>query len=213
VEYALATQWQTVDPVQENKVKGQVAALAPALTLVVVGSRSPVTDAQTHFALEHGFREISVDPERFLSGESEVKAYRQTLVDAIKESLNSSQNTIVTTPPKRAEVPISGNALARELSYLVQDVSRTTTFARLVVAGGDTSGHVARSLEIHSLRILALLAPGSPLCEASFSGSGSPTLQICLKAGQVGPVEYFVQLAGLLSQENLTTTLQERAPA
>lgn len=211
VEYALATQWHTVDLAQENKTKSQVPTIAPAVTLVVTGSRSPVTDAQTKFALEQGFREVSVDPERFLASESEVKAYRQILVDAIKESLNSSQNTIVTTPPKRAEVPISGNALARELSYLVKDVSQTTTLTRLVVAGGDTSGHVARSLDIHSLRILALLTPGAPLCEASFLGSGSPKLQVCLKGGQVGPVEYFVQLAGLLNQKNLTTTLQERA--
>jgi uncharacterized protein YgbK (DUF1537 family) len=211
VEYALATQWDTVDLAQEKKTKSQVPTIAPAVTLVVTGSRSPVTDAQTKFALEQGFREISVDPERFLASESEAKAYRKILVDAIKESLNSSQNTIVTTPPKRAEVPISGNALARELSYLVKDVSQTTTLTRLVVAGGDTSGHVARSLDIHSLRILALLTPGAPLCEASFLGSGSPTLQLCLKGGQVGPVEYFVQLAGLLNQKNLTTTLQERA--
>lgn len=211
VEYALATQWHTVGLAQEDKAKGQVPALAPVPTLVVAGSRSPVTDAQTQFAREQGFTEISVDPERFLSGESELKAYRQDLVDAVTESLGSSQNTIVTTPPKRPELPISGNALARELSYLVKDVFHTTTLARLVVAGGDTSGHVARALDIHSLRILALLTPGAPLCEASFLGSGSPTLQVCLKGGQVGPVEYFVQLAGLLSQENLTTTPQERA--
>lgn len=207
VEYALATLWE--QSTRPETAPAVPVILPPLPTLVVVGSRSPATERQSAFAREHGFLEVAVNPARFLAEDAEKGAYRAELVNRISEGLRSDMNVIVTTPPKDPAVPISGNALASELSDLTKDVCATVLPGRLIVAGGDTSGHIARALGISSLRVISLLTPGAPLCEARFAGDPGRSLQVCLKGGQVGPADYFVQLAGSLLEDH--NTPQERA--
>jgi uncharacterized protein YgbK (DUF1537 family) len=209
VEYALAEHWMA--GTKHSSPSDQAfAVVEPATTLVVVGSRSPVTAAQTEFARENGFLEVPVDPARFLDHPAEIEAYRAELVAQVLHSLASQTNTILTTPPKSSDVPIDGNALGAQLSLIVKDVARQNLPPRLVVAGGDTSGHVAQALGIHSLRVIGLMAPGSPLCLAGLSRDVKGSLEICLKGGQVGPPDYFVHLAGVRPELPLKSPTKER---
>lgn len=207
VEYALA---------QSLATPGEPALVAPTeytdpspqTTLVVVGSRSPVTAAQTRIAIDHGFLEIPVDPSRFLGPRADVAAYRGALAREVVGALHSGANTIVTTPAKTEDVAIDGNTLGQELSLVLQEVCEQSLPQRLVVAGGDTSGHIARGIGVMSLRVTALLSPGAPLCHAEISGTPVRSLELCLKGGQVGPPDYFVRLAGARMSH---PTTQERA--
>jgi uncharacterized protein YgbK (DUF1537 family) len=165
---------------------------------------------QTQVALDHGFSEVSVDPARFLGDPSSVVDYRAELAGKVSLSLASGVHTILTTPPKTEQIPIDGNHLGQELARVVNEVCREKPPERLIVAGGDTSGHVARGIGITSLRVVALMAPGAPLCLAEIAGDRPSSLQVCLKGGQVGPTDYFVRLAGARTSPS-TINPQERA--
>jgi len=206
VEYALAEQGAGA-----GVAAGELPTLSPAPTLVVVGSRSPVTAAQTAYAIENGFVEVAIDPAEFIADPERRADYRAELVERIGALVAQGVNTVVTTPPTRADVPIEGNALGRELSFIVSEVCKRGLPGRLVVAGGDTSGHVARGIGVMNLRVATLLAPGSPLCRAGLVDTPGQTLELCLKGGQVGPRDYFVRLAGASVVHTTTTPPHERA--
>jgi uncharacterized protein YgbK (DUF1537 family) len=183
----------------------------PAVTLVVVGSRSPVTAAQTAFAIDQGFVEIAINPMSFLGTREDSENYRQRIIEQIVASVVEGANTIVTTPPKTDDSGIDGNTLGQEISLVIREVLQRALPQRLVVAGGDTSGHIARAIEIDSLTVLSLMAPGAPLCAAQLKGTDERHLEVCLKGGQVGPVNYFVHLAGTSSTTPNQSSTQERA--
>jgi uncharacterized protein YgbK (DUF1537 family) len=209
VEYALAEHWNAGTK-NAAAASQALATVEPATTLVVVGSRSPVTAAQAEFARENGFLEVPVDPARFLDQPAQVETYRAELVAQVVKHLSSQTNTILTTPPKSGDVPIDGNTLGAQLSLIVKDVARHNLPSRLVVAGGDTSGRVTKALGVHSLRVIGLMAPGAPLCLASLSEGVGASMEICLKGGQVGPPDYFVHLAGVRPKSPLKQPTKER---
>jgi uncharacterized protein YgbK (DUF1537 family) len=53
------------------------------------------------------------------------------------------------------------------------------------VAGGDTSGYIARELELVALQAIAPVAPGSPLCRGHAANS-MQGVEFFFKGGQVG---------------------------
>ena len=61
----------------------------------------------------------------------------------------------------------------------------------MLVAGGDTSGRVARALNIESLEMVGELVRGSPLCRATAPNSPADGIEITFKGGQIGPVDFF----------------------
>jgi hypothetical protein len=84
----------------------------------------------------------------------------------------------------------SSQILGMALGTLVRDLLDSADVRRVIVAGGDTSYHVAEALGIRSLRMIAPTAPGSPLCLASAPRSPVDGREIVFKGGQVGEVEF-----------------------
>ncbi len=66
---------------------------------------------------------------------------------------------------------------------------------RFVVAGGETSGAVAKALKINRLNIGAEIAPGVPWC---FAKSGGHGVAITLKSGNFGQEDFFTQALSVL---------------
>ena len=81
-----------------------------------------------------------------------------------------------------------GVALADVMRQLLD---RTPTLRRIVVAGGDSSGAVAGALEIDALSVAAGLSPGVPLCRAWSDNPRRDGLEIALKSGQLGGLDFF----------------------
>jgi uncharacterized protein YgbK (DUF1537 family) len=79
-----------------------------------------------------------------------------------------------------------GAGLGRALDRILQ----TARLERVVVAGGDTSGHAVREMGIYALTAVAPLASGAPLCRASSEREHS-AVEIALKGGQVGGPDLF----------------------
>ncbi len=201
VEYALTARWRAIGVLPALRAVCPAKAASPVV--VVSGSCSPVTAAQIRAAAESGFRCVALQPEEWLEGNL-AGATEQTL-----KALKAGESVIVhaaTGPddPRIAEAnekltrsgrcaernALLGDVLARLLSAAINAGVR-----RCAVAGGDTSGHVARTLGIESLEFIAPLAPGSPLCRARFHDTTKPDLEICFKGGQVGRPDFFQKLA------------------
>lgn len=66
---------------------------------------------------------------------------------------------------------------------------------RFVVAGGETSGAVAKALKISRLNIGVEIAPGVPWC---FAKSGVHGVAITLKSGNFGQEDFFTQALSVL---------------
>jgi uncharacterized protein YgbK (DUF1537 family) len=98
-------------------------------------------------------------------------------------------------PP--AEVAAAQQALGREeagarVERAMATLARGLVEAgvrRLVVAGGETSGAVVKSLGITGLRIGSQIDPGVPCCVTI----GAPTLAIALKSGNFGAPDFFTK--------------------
>ena len=97
--------------------------------------------------------------------------------------------------PARRALPTDGepHALSRRMGRLLRRLVETCGLQRAVIAGGDTSSHALRELEVHALTVALPLpqSPGSPLCHVHRSGGAGTPLQIALKGGQVGGDDYF----------------------
>jgi len=74
---------------------------------------------------------------------------------------------------------------------VLRSVIEQTKLRRAIVAGGDTSGQVARALGIESMEMIAELTRGSPLCRAAAPGSPADGIEITFKGGQIGKQDFF----------------------
>jgi uncharacterized protein YgbK (DUF1537 family) len=131
-----------------------------------------------------------------------------TDVEQARAALATGQNVVVHAAlgphdPRIAEARQRIGLLAHRPAHDALLGSALATFVRagldagvrrVAVAGGDTSGYVARALGVESLEFVAPLAPGSPLCRAVFDNDDRSNVEICFKGGQVGAADFFVRL-------------------
>ena len=201
VEYALVAHWRET---------GLLAHDAPAMTLtpgprlvVLSGSCSPVTARQIGLAVsEHGFADVAVDVTQLTDGDA-ARREQQRIIDAMADHLRAGRCPIAhlacgPDDPRIDQVRhagLHGDAIGRWLGTLACHVARAIEPDRIIITGGDTSGHVARAMGIEALTMLAPLAPGSPLCRAAAPGSAPASqaddIEICFKGGQVGRDDFF----------------------
>ncbi|MBU6152459.1 MAG: four-carbon acid sugar kinase family protein [Chloroflexi bacterium] len=160
-------------------------------TVVIVGSRAPATSEQTRSAIEAGFSSIPLDPGTLLADRAEVTKAALAVIQALR----STQDVIVHLDQSSGTV-VDGVQLSSALGRIARQIADVVSIPRLVVAGGDTSGLVAQALGIEALRIIRLLAPGSPLCRAISSDPSVDGLEVCLKGGAIGAPDFFVRVAG-----------------
>lgn len=177
--------------------------------LVLSGSCSPVTGDQISWALEHGFKEVVVDITLTGDIESSISEY----AFKIKTFLHQGKSVILHT----CKGPDDGRVRKTKRFFAnnerMNEGSITTRIAktfgkilgqaarlalseqpvrRLVIAGGDTSGYVARELGIEAVEMIAPVYTGAPMCRAYAPGSPVDQLEVNLKGGQVGNESYFV---------------------
>lgn len=158
-----------------------------AVPLVVVsGSCSAVTGGQIDWAVAQGFAGFRLAT----TGRNCAPVRR-----AAAAALRAGQHVIIYTSHGAADAgPVSARRLGGMLGGLARDLMPVSG-RRLVIAGGDTSGYVARALGIEALEMIAPLVPGAPLCRAMAADPAIDGLEINFKGGQVGAVDYFGAVA------------------
>jgi len=181
IEYALTAHWRAageLPPVRPSSPPGAAERL-----LAVSGSCSSITESQIAWALEHGFLGIRAD------GEAETA--RRAL-----DALDAGHNVVVyaargPADPLIVDARANGERVGTRLGRIARTVTGAARLRRVLVAGGDTSGYVARQLGIYALEMAAPIAPGSPLCRARSRDDAFDGLEIAMKGGQVGKIDYF----------------------
>jgi uncharacterized protein YgbK (DUF1537 family) len=211
VGVALAAHWASTGVVAPA---GEFPDPGPAEPLLVAsGSCSPVTERQIRGALDAGFAEVGLDTAALARDEDDEAPFRSAR-DAVVDHLSAGRSVVLHTARGEGDVRIQETA--RILAGRGLDESAAKTFGprvfgtalgriahavvercglrRLGIAGGDTSGFLARALGIEAVEMIAPIAPGAPLCRALAPDSAAQGLEVNFKGGQVGHPDYFAVL-------------------
>jgi uncharacterized protein YgbK (DUF1537 family) len=204
IEYALTAHWRTAGMLQAPR---PLTPPGPAEQLLVVaGSCSPETQWQISWAIEHDFAEVAVDTVRLVNPDT-ADDERAAAIQRAEAALAQGHSVVIHTSlgPHDPRIAATadylhtcgqprdsmGERLGTQLGKIMRALLEQTGLRRAVVAGGDTSGHVARQIGIFALEVLTPIAPGAPLCRAYVHDPAFDGLEIALKGGQNGPPDYF----------------------
>lgn len=200
VEYALLAEWGRLGLLPNRPVftpPGIVDRIA-----VVSGSCSPTTERQIRHAVDNGFEDIALDAAR-LAGEERETAVSEAILAGLA-GLRAGRSVILYTAlgpqtdlgTRIDDAPDGRHRIGESLGRIQRALIEQAGLTRAVIAGGDTSSHALRQLDVLALstRLPLPQTPGSPLCTAYSSVPAFDGLQIALKGGQVGADDYFSQI-------------------
>lgn len=206
VEYALTDHWGSVGRIEGERTFDPLESV-PA-TLVMSGSASPVTETQIETALNAGFTGVRIRTEDLVNPFN--SSERKRVTERVIKELRDGNSVVAYTArgpddpaikaTKRAcseldDGPESAERFVGEQQgQIMCDVLRRVDVKRACVAGGDTCGAVAPYLDLYALQVRYPLAPGSPLCDVSAETARIDGMEIALKGGQLGHIEYFLDL-------------------
>ena len=200
VEYALMAHWHAAG---EAHAPPPTADAGPVARLAAVsGSCSPVTEAQLHHAMAHGFEGVAVDA-RALAEPGGGGAAREAAIAKGLTALGAGRSVVIYSALGRdggyvensgPEAIAFNRNLGEQLGTILRELVQREQLTRALVAGGDTSSHAARQLGLSALTLAMPIAPGSPLCRGHAPGGALDGLEIALKGGQVGGAAYFNQV-------------------
>lgn len=203
VEQALVAYWQSAGLIPDARPS---LPLPPVKRIACVsGSCSPVTAEQIAYAAQNGFEIIRLDATRAVdttAWDNEIARSAARGLDAL--SAGRDPLLITASGPDdpaigdlRRSAEANGTVMAdindrigAGLGRALDRILQSARLERVVVAGGDTSGHAVREMGIYALTAMAPLASGAPLCRASSDREHS-AVEIALKGGQVGGTDLF----------------------
>jgi uncharacterized protein YgbK (DUF1537 family) len=203
VEYALVLYLHETDRLPEPQAPEPAGDARQIIAMS--GSCAPPTAKQIQWALQNDFADIRlntadlVDPEKQVAEMQRAKkmaleaiAKKQSvmLYSAIGPEDSAIEETRRRLQTCRLEDTSASQVLAANQGKILKLILEACGKKRIVVCGGDTSGHVARALGIFALETLMPVAPGAPLCVAHSSNSAFDGLEISLKGGQNGNQRY-----------------------
>jgi uncharacterized protein YgbK (DUF1537 family) len=202
IEYALCSHWRKSDN-ELSEFKGPPARSVDR-ALVISGSCSPVTGRQIDWALERGYFEVPVDPRDF-SGLNPTEENISALASQVVQEFEGGHSVIVHTSRGPHDERLTATGLSGErglnpaslgdiLGRILSEVLQATKVERVAVAGGDTSGAIARAIGIDALTMIGPLAPGAPLCIAHSRRAEVDGVELTFKGGQVGHDDFFGSL-------------------
>lgn len=210
VEYALVAHWRKTGEIAPHF---EPQALAPVDQLFAVsGSCAPTTADQIAYAEANSFKVLEFDASLAIDPDGLSKEVER-LCDASINLLNKGYDVLVATA-RGADDPAlqrmaraindselsAGDVNARlgqVLGRIVSRVRKRTGQQRIIVAGGDTSGHALTALGAQALSAITPLAPGAPLCRVHCQDDPDiDGLEVSLKGGQMGAEDFFVAAKG-----------------
>jgi uncharacterized protein YgbK (DUF1537 family) len=197
VEYALTQWWQAQG--RSMQAPTHLDRFAPVeQVLAVSGSASALSASQIDCALQHGFVDLAVDPVTLADGSGIEPLIEQALL-----GLKAGKSVMLHTsrgpqdPRMRSTDPAGGQGMGRRLgqglAQVVERVLRQHRLQRLLLSGGDTSSWITQKLKPDALQVVARLDRGAPLCRLLSSEGHLNGLEVALKGGQMGQVDYFVK--------------------
>lgn len=141
-------------------------------TLIVSGSLTPQTRAQTAVLRAQGTPCVTLDPVLLL--EDGLEALYDRLAGELTASLSAGQSVLLCADQdngraadaaarRKMDSRTLGRRITSALSLLAGRACRASGVRRVLVAGGETSDWVSAALGVRSMRIWEELEPGIPL--------------------------------------------------
>lgn len=207
IEKALGDFWFEKGILQKRENWTQLSECQPIL--ILSGSVSPVTASQIEWATNNGFEEVAIEPEALEveNPEDFITTYQNKVLNFFREGKSlilhtakgpndpRSQRIKSFLESKDWDLPTrrmyTSQRLGEILGQTARGVLRQFPVKRLIIAGGDTSSHVARILGLEAVEMIAPAYSGAPICRAYSSNASIDGIEINLKGGQVGDESYF----------------------
>jgi uncharacterized protein YgbK (DUF1537 family) len=195
IESAFTAHWRAIGAI-ESESKGFASPRSVERALMISGSCSPVTERQIAWAVEHGAIEVPLDTAALLNSH-QLAADIDAVAQAAAVHFDRGRSVVIHTsrgpddPRVEASKQTLRSGLNREalgviLGQILSKVLESRQVERVAVAGGDTSGDIARTIGIDALEMSAPLAPGAPLCIAHSEHAAVDGVEFTFKGGQVG---------------------------
>jgi len=168
---------------------GRLASLPEGL-VVISGSESPAAARQRQYALSHGFAEVTVHPLEILEteGAEDFERLVETTASSIASHYTGGRSVVVALDRRsggdvehvnekagvRGLTPVDmGNLIGSFLGRVAAGLVHEHRLARLLVAGGETSGSVCYECGFEALEVGLPIDPGVPFCfPVHLSGAG-----------------------------------------
>ncbi len=209
LQYALVAHWRAAGLIGE--AAPDWPPLAPVENLLVLsGSCSPVTAEQIDAAEAAGFATVRLDA--VAAAEDRGAAEAERLLAELLPRLAAGAPALVYAARSVDDPAVQGLAdhcaahgiaveaaqerIGRTLGRIARGAVRDGGLRRLVIAGGDTSGHVVESTPVDALEMRAPLAPGVPVCRCHSEDADFDGLEMVLKGGQLGHRTFFADARG-----------------
>jgi uncharacterized protein YgbK (DUF1537 family) len=177
-------------------LEGDAADALPSVggpVLLLSGSCSLATNAQVARWENDGGATLPLDPLALADGS-------QSAAQALDWLAAQQTPALISTTQTPDNVEATQERLGRERAALLVEQTlaaiatgaRASGYRQFVVAGGETSGAVAKALGADRLGVGPSIAPGVPWCAAL----GADPLALALKSGNFGAETFFADAVG-----------------
>ncbi len=205
--YGLSRAWQNAGLIPAGQVAfDDERESGKGPLFVLSGSCATITGKQIRWAVENGFVDVRIQAEKLLDP-AEKSLERGRITEASVSSLKGGSSIVVHTAmgtddprielmkTKADELSLTYDAanemLGDALGEIALQVLRLSGARRLVVAGGDTAGRIQKHLGVQALQVARPIGIAAPLCYVYSNIPVVHGLEMALKGGQVGRVDYF----------------------
>jgi 3-dehydrotetronate 4-kinase len=174
---------------REDITSKQRGEAGPAI--VLSGSCSAMTNRQVADYLQKGHPGLRLDPLQLSEqgAGAAIDWLSRQPPEATPILYATAEPSVVRGAQEKLGVERAGAVVEAALAVCALH-ARDIGYRRFVVAGGETSGAVTRSLGIHQLVVGAEIAPGVPWC---FARTGGHDIAITLKSGNFGKEGFFTE--------------------
>jgi len=176
--------------------------------LVIAGSCSEATRRQNGWLESGGARVMTLPGECLAEGHISV----EEITARVAEELSADRTCLLRTAESLEDVARvhrwaaqrgltateAGEKISRNLAWLVQRIIAEHPPEGLIVAGGETSGAIVRTLGFGALRVGKNIEPGVPLCHAL----GRVRLPVVLKSGNFGSEAFYARACDAIRRSN-----------
>jgi len=204
LQYALAAYWRS-EGWLPSTVTLPTADPVPCIA-AVSGSCSPMSGQQIQWARLNGFECTRLNISEVLNHQTTereiirltdlaLRAISRKISPIIFSAEGPDDPEVLNFDVLASEAKLSRVEAAQRIGQALAEIMRRildgSDINRVVVAGGDSSGAVGSHLGIRALTLCAGITPGVPLCRAWSDDPARDGLEIALKGGQLGGINFY----------------------
>lgn len=204
LQYALTAYWRDQGMLPSSQ--GLPVAEPVKCIAAVSGSCSPMSAEQLKWARSSGFHVTRLDIARALSkdySEEEIANQVENAINALTKGISpivfSAEGpddvAVLQFDRLAQDAGLTRTGAAHRIGQVLAEIMRRildkSDVRRFVVAGGDSSGAVGSHLGIRALTLAAGMAPGVPLCRVWSDNLKRDGLEVALKGGQLGGIDFY----------------------